>query len=151
MEEKLIYDEFGPVIPGINFGQKIIWTNGCFDILHRGHIELFKYAKSLGDKLYVGIDTDEKVKKDKGKSRPINKLEDRKFLLESIKYIDKVFTFNDKKDLESLVKMSEPDIMVIGSDWKNKKVIGEQYTKKLVFFDRVGEYSTTKIINNYDS
>lgn len=151
MEEKLIYDEFGPVIPGINFGQKIIWTNGCFDILHRGHIELFKYAKSLGDKLYVGIDTDEKVKKDKGKSRPINKLKDRKFLLESIKYIDKVFIFNDKKDLESLVKMSEPDIMVIGSDWKNKKVVGEQYTKKLVFFDRIGEYSTTKIINNYDS
>ena len=75
---------------------KIIWTNGCFDVLHRGHIELFKYAKSLGDRLYVGIDTDEKVKRDKGKDRPVNKLNDRKFLLESIKYIDKVFIFNDR-------------------------------------------------------
>ena len=124
----------------------IVWTNGCFDILHRGHIELFKYAKSLGDRLYVGIDTDEKVKRDKGKDRPVNKLNDRKFLLESIKYIDKVFIFNDREDLESLIKMSEPDIMVIGSDWKGKTVVGEQYTKNLVFFDRIEGYSTTNIL-----
>ena len=71
-------------------GEKIIWTNGCFDVLHRGHIELFKYAKSLGTKLYVGIDSDEKIKKDKGNSRPINSVKDRKFILESIKYIEKV-------------------------------------------------------------
>tara|TARA_B100001250_G_C19603880_1_gene701841 strand:- start:273 stop:674 length:402 start_codon:yes stop_codon:yes gene_type:complete len=125
---------------------KIIWTNGCFDVLHRGHIELFKYAKSLGDRLYVGIDTDEKVKRDKGKDRPVNKLNDRKFLLESIKYIDKVFIFNDREDLESLIKMSEPDVMVIGSDWKGKIVVGEQYTKNLVFFDRIEGYSTTNIL-----
>ena len=125
---------------------KIIWTNGCFDVLHRGHIELFKYAKSLGDRLYVGIDTDEKVKRDKGKDRPVNKLNDRKFLLESIKYIDKVFIFNDREDLESLIKMSEPDVMVIGSDWKGKTVVGEQYTKNLVFFDRIEGYSTTNIL-----
>ena len=125
---------------------KIIWTNGCFDVLHRGHIELFKYAKSLGDRLYVGIDTDEKVKRDKGKDRPVNKLNDRKFLLESIKYVDKVFIFNDKEDLESLIKMSEPDIMVIGSDWKGKTVVGEQHAKNLVFFDRIEGYSTTNIL-----
>ena len=125
---------------------KIIWTNGCFDVLHRGHIELFKYAKSLGDRLYVGIDTDEKVKRDKGKDRPVNKLNDRKFLLESIKYVDKVFIFNDREDLESLIKMSEPDIMVIGSDWKGKTVVGEQYAKKLMFFDRIEGYSTTNIL-----
>tara|TARA_R110002096_G_scaffold268901_3_gene462716 strand:+ start:460 stop:861 length:402 start_codon:yes stop_codon:yes gene_type:complete len=125
---------------------KIIWTNGCFDVLHRGHIELFKYAKSLGDILYVGIDTDEKVRKDKGKDRPINKLNDRKFLLESIKYIDKVFIFNDREDLESLIKMSEPDIMVIGSDWKGKTVVGEEHTKELMFFNRIEGYSTTNIL-----
>ena len=125
---------------------KIIWTNGCFDVLHRGHIELFKYAKSLGDILYVGIDTDEKVRKDKGKDRPINKLNDRKFLLESIKYIDKVFIFNDREDLESLIKMSEPDIMVIGSDWKGKTVVGEEHTKELMFFNRIEGYSTTHIL-----
>ena len=107
---------------------------------------MFKYAKSLGDKLYVGIDSDEKVKLDKGKDRPVNKLNDRKFLLESIKYIDKVFIFNDREDLESLIKMSEVDIMVIGSDWKGKTVVGEQYANELVFFDRIKGYSTTNIL-----
>ena len=127
--------------------EKIIWTNGCFDVLHRGHIELFKYAKSLGTKLYVGIDSDEKVKVDKGKSRPINNVQDRKFLLESIKYIDKVIIFSTTKDLENLIKSIQPNIMVIGSDWKGKTVIGKQYTKQLMFFDRIGDYSTTNILN----
>ena len=126
--------------------EKIIWTNGCFDVLHRGHIELFKYAKSLGTKLYVGIDSDEKVKVDKGKSRPINNVQDRKFLLESIKYIDKVIIFSTTKDLENLIKSIQPNIMVIGSDWKGKTVIGKQYTKQLMFFDRIGNYSTTNIL-----
>ena len=127
--------------------EKIVWTNGCFDVLHRGHIELFKYAKSLGDKLIVGIDSDKKVKKDKGKSRPINKMEDRKFILESIKYIDKVVTFKDTKDLETSIEIILPDIMVIGSDWEGKTVVGEQYTDKLIFFNRIGNYSTTNILN----
>ena len=68
-----------------------IWTNGCFDILHRGHIEMFRYAKSLGDELVVGVDSDEKVKLDKGEDRPINNLQDRILMLQSIKYIDKVY------------------------------------------------------------
>ena len=125
---------------------KTVWTNGCFDILHRGHIELFKYAKSLGDLLIVGIDSDHKVKIDKGKTRPINKAEDRKFMLESIKYIDKVFIFNSKQHLEDLIKFMKPNIMVIGSDWKGKEVVGQEYAKELNFFDRIEEYSTTNII-----
>lgn len=125
----------------------IIWTNGCFDVLHRGHIELFKYAKSLGTKLYVGIDSDAKVKREKGKDRPINNVQDRKFMLESIKYIDKVFTFDSKEGLEDRIEEVLPDIMVIGSDWKGKAVVGEQYANKLVFFDRIEGYSTTEIIN----
>ena len=125
----------------------IIWTNGCYDVLHRGHIELFKYAKSLGHVLIVGIDSDQKVKKDKGEDRPINNSEDRKFLLESIRYIDKVLIFDSKEELKNLIKDIKPDIMVIGSDWKGKPVVGQEHTKKLVFFDRIGDYSTTKIIN----
>ena len=123
-----------------------VWTNGCFDVLHRGHIELFKYAKSLGDELVVGIDTDEKVKLDKGKDRPINNLQDRMFMLQSIKYIDKVIPFDSTEDLHDVVKWYRPNIMVIGSDWKGKDVIGEMFTDKLIFFDRVGDYSTTKIL-----
>ena len=72
----------------------LVWTNGCFDVLHRGHFELFKHAKSLGDTLIVGIDADKKVKNDKGTDRPVNNQEDRKFALESIKYIDEVVIFN---------------------------------------------------------
>jgi len=125
---------------------KVVWTNGCFDVLHRGHVELFKYAKSLGGLLLVGIDSDEKVKVDKGKDRPINTSKDRKFMLESIKYIDKVHVFDSKRDLENLIKDVKPDIMVIGSDWRGKEVVGQNYAQQLVFFDRVGNYSTTNII-----
>tara|TARA_Y100000593_G_C4178270_1_gene270681 strand:+ start:289 stop:708 length:420 start_codon:yes stop_codon:yes gene_type:complete len=125
---------------------KVVWTNGCFDILHRGHIELFKYAKSLGDLLLVGIDSDEKVKSDKGESRPINTSDDRKFMLESLKYIDKVHVFDSRQNLENLIKNIKPDIMVIGSDWKDKHVVGQEYARQLVFFDRIENYSTTNII-----
>jgi len=125
---------------------KIIWTNGCFDILHKGHIELFKYAKSLGDKLYIGIDSDEKVKKDKGIDRPFNSVEDRRDVLEAIKYIDGVFVFNDTQGLDDLIRVVGPNIMVIGSDWKGKTVVGEQHVNKLVFFDRLKNYSTTNIL-----
>ena len=123
-----------------------VWTNGCFDILHRGHIELFKYAKSRGDKLIVGVDSDKKVRKDKGKGRPINNQEDRIEMLLSIKYIDEVWCFNSTKELRDTIKINKPDIMVIGSDWKGKKVIGQEHARRLDFFDRVGDYSTTNIL-----
>ena len=124
-----------------------VWTNGCFDILHRGHIEMFRYAKSLGDELVVGIDTDEKVMLDKGKDRPINNLQDRMLMLQSIKYIDKVIPFDSTKELNDTIKWYRPNIMVIGADWKGKEVIGEIFADKLIFFDRIEGYSTTKIIN----
>ena len=125
-----------------------IWTNGCFDILHRGHIEMFKYAKSLGDELVVGVDSDEKVKLDKGEDRPINNLQDRILMLQSIKYIDKVIPFDSTDELSDTIKWYRPDIMVIGADWKGKKVIGEIFANKLIFFERVGDYSTT---NTYET
>lgn len=109
---------------------------------------MFQYAKSLGDYLVVGIDTDEKVKRDKGSERPYNCLDDRKFMLESIKFIDEVVVFNSAEELENLIKLNQPDTMVIGSDWKGKKVVGQQHTKELMFFDRIGSYSTTSILEN---
>jgi D-beta-D-heptose 7-phosphate kinase/D-beta-D-heptose 1-phosphate adenosyltransferase len=123
-----------------------VWTNGCFDILHRGHIEMFKYAKSLGNKLIVGIDTDEKVKATKGDDRPFNSLGDRMFLVSSIRYVDEVYDFGSKEELEDLIKLVKPDILVVGSDWRDKEVVGSQYAGKIEFFDRVGVYSTTKIL-----
>ena len=123
-----------------------IWTSGCFDILHVGHIELFRYAKSLGDELVVGVDSDEKIKLDKGKKRPINDLQYRMTMLQSIKYIDKVIPFDNTKELRDTVKWYRPNIIVMGSDWKGKEVIGEDYAEKLIFFEKVGGYSTTKMI-----
>ena len=123
-----------------------IWVNGCFDILHRGHFELFNYAKSLGDILIVGIDSDEKISQDKGPDRPYNKLEDRVYALESLKAIDKVMVFDSKEHLEWLVEITNPDILVVGSDWKGKEIVGGQHAKEIVYFDRVGDYSTTDIL-----
>ena len=89
---------------------------------------------------------DKKVKLDKGKDRPINNLQDRMYMLQSIKYIDKVIPFDSTKDLEKTIKWYKPNIMVIGSDWKGKDVIGSFFTDKLVFFDRIEGYSTSNIL-----
>tara|TARA_Y100001938_G_C8036406_1_gene403589 strand:+ start:728 stop:1108 length:381 start_codon:yes stop_codon:yes gene_type:complete len=123
-----------------------IWVNGCFDILHRGHFELFNYAKSLGNFLVVGIDSDEKVTQDKGPNRPYNNLEDRVYALESLKAIDKVLVFDNKEHLEWLVERTKPDILVVGSDWRGKEIVGGQYAKEIVYFDRIGNYSTSNIL-----
>ena len=125
---------------------KTIFTNGCIDILHIGHIELFKYAKSLGDKLIVGIDSDERIRQSKGNNRPINTSENRKHILSAIRYIDNVYIFNNDEELISLVVDIKPDIIVVGSDWENKNVIGSEYAKEIKFFKRITEYSTTKTI-----
>lgn len=124
-----------------------VWVNGCFDVLHRGHIELFKYAKSLGDHLVAGIDTDERVKSSKGPTRPVNKLEDRIEMLESIKYIDEVVFFDTDNELETQILLSAATTMVVGSDYRNKKVIGSQHVKEVKFFERIGNYSTTKTLS----
>ena len=125
---------------------KVIWTNGCFDILHRGHIELFKFCKSQGDYLVVGIDTDSRVKESKGPSRPFNSQEDRKFFLEAIKYIDKVVLFSTDDELRQRLVESSVDTMIVGSDWKGKRVVGQEKVNKVLFFDRIGTYSTTNIL-----
>lgn len=125
---------------------KKVFVNGCFDIIHRLHIELLNFAKSHGDVLYVSIDSDERVKQLKGLTRPIHSQEDRKFLLENLKAVDRVLIFNTDEELTELVKIIKPDIMIVGSDYKNKRVIGSEHAKELKFFDRIDKYSSTKII-----
>ena len=88
-----------------------VWTNGCFDLLHRGHIELFNYAKSVGNWLRVGLDSDEMVRKAKGVGRPLNTLEDRKFLVNSIGVVDEVCGFNSHDELIELLKDYKVDCL----------------------------------------
>ena len=124
---------------------RIVWCNGTFDILHPGHIELFKVGKSLGDKLIVATDTDEKIRQDKGASKPVNNLCDRISMLQAIKYIDEVLYFGNRKELEGLIELYSPDILLLGDDWKGGDVVGRQYAKEVKFLPRLN-YSTTKII-----
>ncbi len=125
-----------------------VWVNGCFDVIHRGHIELFQFAKSHGHRLTVGIDTDERVRESKGPTRPFNSLQDRKYVLESIGCIDKVVCYGTDQELEKHLVDNEIDTMVIGSDWEGKRVVGEKLVKNLVFFDRIEGYSTTRVLEN---
>ncbi len=123
-----------------------VFVNGTFDLLHRGHLELLNFAKSLGDKVYVGIDTDRRVSEKKGPTRPIYNQEERKFFLENLKSVHKVNLFDSDFELEAMINFIQPDVMVVGSDWKGKSVIGSMYASKLVFFSRIGDYATTKTI-----
>ena len=127
---------------------KKVFVNGTFDILHSGHLHLLNYAKSLGDYLIVGIDSDERIREKKGPSRPVNNIKERSLMLSSIKPVDEVLHFSTDEELENMVKSIKPDIMVVGSDWKGKPVIGSQYALELKFFNRIDGYSTTKTIQN---
>lgn len=127
---------------------KRIFVNGTFDILHPGHVQLLNYAKSLGDSLTVGIDSDRRVAEKKGPSRPVNNVHDRAFMLHSLKAVDHVVVFDSDEELERCIKVVKPDIMVVGSDWKDKSVIGSMYSAELRFFDRIENYATTKTIQS---
>jgi D-beta-D-heptose 7-phosphate kinase/D-beta-D-heptose 1-phosphate adenosyltransferase len=126
---------------------KKVFLSGAFDILHRGHVELLKYAKSQGDWLTVAVDTDSRVKEKKGESRPFNNIEDRIFVLSAIFYVNEVFIFATDEELIKLVKNEQPDLLLAGSDWEGKKIVGGEYAKQIVFFPRIEPYSTTRILN----
>lgn len=124
----------------------MIFVNGTFDILHMGHIQLLNYAKSLGDYLLVAIDSDNRVKRLKGIDRPINTEAERKLFLENLKPVDEVIVFDT--DLELIQLISKCSIMVKGSDYIGKNIIGESVCSKIVFFDRINGYSTTEKIQS---
>jgi D-beta-D-heptose 7-phosphate kinase/D-beta-D-heptose 1-phosphate adenosyltransferase len=137
-----------------------IWTNGCFDILHTGHIDLLWYAKLFNpelllfpiqrpiwtNKLFVGIDSDERVKKLKGDKRPINDLNTRLTIIRNLRMVDKVFIFNTDDELRDLVKALNIDIMIVGDQYKDKEVIGYENSKYGVIYYPVDSRSTTNII-----
>jgi len=124
--------------------EKQIFTNGCFDILHKGHVELLKFCKSLGY-VTVGLNSDVSVSGLKGIGRPINTQQDRKLLLQSLRYVDQVIIFNESTPLR-LIQDLKPDIIVKGGDYAKQDVIGSEIAE-IVIFNTVEGYSTTNTLN----
>ena len=127
---------------------KLVFTNGCFDILHRGHLELLKHCKSLGN-VVVGLNSDESVRRLKGNTRPFFCEHDRKFALESCRYVDQVIIFSEDTPY-NLIKKVNPDIIVKGGDYKKDEVIGNDIAN-VEIFNFVDGYSTTKILRDKDN
>ena len=127
---------------------KRVWINGCFDVLHHAHFKMIEHASTFGDLLVVGIDSDKRVKELKGDDRPFHNQNERKYNLEQIKGVSKVVIFDSSIALEEMIKSYQPDVFVIGSDYKNQPIIGEQYAKSIVYFNRIENFSTTKILTN---
>ena len=130
-------------------GKRIVFTNGCFDILHAGHIDYLSKARRLGDLLVVGLNSDSSVKKIKGKGRPINKEADRAKVLSSLYFVDYITSFNEATE-ENLIKKVKPDILVKGGDWKLEDIVGSSFVRsyggKVKSVSFVKGYSTTSII-----
>jgi len=128
---------------------KKIFVNGAFDVVHSGHLDLLDFARGLGTHLLVAIDTDRRIEYNKGKGRPFNNLKNRKQLIAMLKPVTSVVTFDTDNDLLAILKRYKPDVMVKGSDWRGKEIIGEEYCKKVIFYERVNEESSTKILKSF--
>jgi rfaE bifunctional protein nucleotidyltransferase chain/domain len=130
-------------------GKKIVFTNGVFDIIHRGHVAYLNEAKALGDYLIVGLNADASVKRLKGDSRPVNKEQDRKFVMENLKAVDDVIIFTEDTPFNLISKII-PDILVKGGDWKEDQIVGSDIVKqnggKVFSLKFIDNYSTTGII-----
>ncbi len=130
--------------------KSLVFTNGCFDILHKGHAAYLNQAKSLGDELIVGVNSDRSVKVLKGDSRPVNNEKDRAFLIDNLKSVDYVIIF-DEDTPYNLIKEIVPDYLVKGGDWKEEDIVGWDIVKaaggKVLSLDYIDNYSTTNTLN----
>jgi D-beta-D-heptose 7-phosphate kinase/D-beta-D-heptose 1-phosphate adenosyltransferase len=124
-----------------------VWINGCFDVLHHGHFKLIDYAKSFGGELRIGIDSDKRVKESKGDSRPFHTQNQRIFNLLQIEGVTDIVVFDSDKELSDSIKKYQPDIFVIGEEYRNKGIIGRKHTKRIEYFPKVEGFSTTKLLD----
>ena len=129
--------------------KKNVWVNGVFDVLHMGHIKLLERAsfEAAGGLVVVGIDTDRRVKEMKGDNRPVNDEMSRSSFLGAIKYVDCVYLFDTDEDLKTCIKSFEPDLMVIGEDYRDKPIIGSEHINEIIYVERYGGLSSSDIIN----
>jgi rfaE bifunctional protein nucleotidyltransferase chain/domain len=124
-----------------------IWINGCFDVLHHGHFQLIAHAKSLGDELTIGIDSDRRVKESKGDGRPFHNQKQRIYNLFQISGVKGIVVFDSDKELSDAIKEYQPDIFVIGEEYKDKGIIGRKHAKKIEYFPKVEGFSTTGLLD----
>ena len=127
-------------------GKKIVFTNGCFDILHLGHLKILQEAKRKGDVLIVGLNSDSSTRKIKGPKRPILAQKTRAKLLANMSQVDYVVLFSETTPY-NLIKRIKPDILVKGGDWKRGKIVGNKLVKKVYRIKLCSGHSTTRIIN----
>ncbi|MDD3905096.1 MAG: D-glycero-beta-D-manno-heptose 1-phosphate adenylyltransferase [Candidatus Omnitrophica bacterium] len=129
--------------------KKIVFTNGCFDIIHVGHVDYLSRARDLGDILVIGLNSDSSVRRLKGKGRPINKEKDRALILSALSFVDYIVIFGDDTP-GNLIKKIKPDILVKGGDWKIKEIVGadfvSSYGGRVTTIPFVKGYSTTSIV-----
>ena len=147
IESKIITQDSLPNVLKSLKGSKIVFTNGCFDILHRGHLTYLNHARELGDVLIVGLNDDSSIKALKGKSRPINILQERAFMLAGLECVSYVVSFSENTPL-NLIKKILPDVLVKGGDYRGKEVVGSEFAKEVVLIDFVEGYSSSQIIEN---
>ena len=130
-------------------GNKIIFTNGCFDLIHLGHLEILARSADLGDKLIVGINSDMSIKKIKGDSRPIIEEDSRAKQLAAIEFIDAVILFNEDTPFD-LINILKPDVLTKGGDYKKNDIVGNELINKeqgeVVIIPLTQGYSTTSIL-----
>jgi D-beta-D-heptose 7-phosphate kinase/D-beta-D-heptose 1-phosphate adenosyltransferase len=127
---------------------KVVWINGCFDILHYGHFKLIQYASSFGGKLVIGIDSDKRVKQLKGDDRPFHTEQQREYNLKQVRGVSDVIVFHTEDELRNTLETLKPEIFVIGSDYMNKQIIGGEFAKEIKFFERIEGFSTTKLLED---
>ena len=128
-----------------NANQKIVFTNGCFDLLHFGHVDYLTKARDLGDRLVVGLNTDGSIKRIKGAARPINNEESRAALLAGMAYVDAVVLFDEETPI-NLVSMVMPDVLVKGGDYSIKEIVGHE-----IVLNNKGEVCTIDFVEGYSS
>ena len=128
-----------------NEGKKIVFTNGCFDIIHAGHVDYLEEAKSFGDFLIVGMNSDGSVRRIKGEKRPIVSEDFRARVLEGLKAVDCVFIFDDETPLK-VIETVKPDVLVKGADWPLEKIVGREFAGEVKRIPFRFDISTTKIV-----
>ncbi|MBT3392698.1 MAG: D-glycero-beta-D-manno-heptose 1-phosphate adenylyltransferase [Elusimicrobiaceae bacterium] len=131
-------------------GKSVVFTNGCFDILHAGHIKILEFCKNKGDILVVGLNTDASVRKLKGKGRPINKQKDRALVLGALESIDAVCFFGEQTP-HNLITLIKPDILVKGGDYSEDEVVGNKVAKKVIIYPLVKGKSTSGVIKKINN